>query len=91
MSSIHQRFRDTPGFTTNRTIKGKALPGAPIPPGQEQYKFHEEDSAENIVFTGEVIGDRPIIKGGTIEKLVERLTYEKYPGKEIQKNKKSIS
>jgi hypothetical protein len=33
-----------------------------------------------LIFTGEKINGRPVIKGGNIEKLVERLTYEKYNG-----------
>lgn len=40
-----------------------------------------------LVFTGEMLNGRPVIKGGNIEKLVERLTYEKYNGK-LQKLKK---
>jgi len=43
--------------------------------GAQEYEIEEEDG---LVFTGEVANGRPIIKGGRIEKLVERLTYTKY-------------
>ena len=45
------------------------------------FRFAEEDSEENIVFEDnrDRSGtDTPIIKGGTLVKLVERLTYHMY-------------
>jgi hypothetical protein len=43
------------------------------------YLFYAKDSPNNILV--EENGDDVIIKAGTLAKLVERLTYEKYPGK----------
>jgi len=44
------------------------------------YPFDEPDSEANLVFTPETANQpRPVVKGGTLEKLVQRLTYEKYP------------
>lgn len=37
-----------------------------------------EQDEPGLIFTGELENGRPVIKGGSIEKLVERLTYEKY-------------
>lgn len=49
-------------------------------------RFAEEDSDETILFDdpeGEksITGPGPLIKAGTIHKLVERLTYHEYAGK----------
>ena len=41
------------------------------------YKFYEKDSSKNIII--EDYEDRVVIKAGNIYKLVERLTFEKYP------------
>eukprot|EP01102_Stenamoeba_stenopodia_P014624 TRINITY_DN4881_c0_g1_i2.p1 TRINITY_DN4881_c0_g1~~TRINITY_DN4881_c0_g1_i2.p1 ORF type:complete len:1169 (+),score=349.70 TRINITY_DN4881_c0_g1_i2:173-3679(+) len=43
----------------------------------EGYRFGEKDSDDNIVFSKE--GAENAVKGGTIEKLIERLTHDKYP------------
>lgn len=48
-------------------------------------RFADEDSAETILFDdpeGEksITGPGPLIKAGTIHKLVERLTYHEYAG-----------
>jgi len=49
------------------------------------YPFDEPDSEENLVFLPETANQpKPVIKGGTLEKLVQRLTYEKYPGTKIR-------
>ncbi|KAM9294164.1 son of sevenless homolog 2 isoform 2-T2 [Gastrophryne carolinensis] len=49
-------------------------------PSQDVYRFGEEDSEENIVFEDNVQsrGGIPIIKAGTVVKLIERLTYHMY-------------
>ncbi|MEE6492316.1 hypothetical protein FKM82_016544 [Ascaphus truei] len=49
-------------------------------PTPEVYCFVEEDSEENIVFEDNVQSRSgiPIIKGGTVVKLIERLTYHMY-------------
>ena len=49
------------------------------------HSFAEEDSDETILFDdpeGEksITGPGPLIKAGTIHKLVERLTYHEYAG-----------
>jgi hypothetical protein len=49
--------------------------------GQTDYPFNEEDSEKNLIFTPETVNQpRPSVKAGKLEKLIERLTYEKYPG-----------
>ncbi|XP_068107916.1 son of sevenless homolog 2-like [Hyperolius riggenbachi] len=49
-------------------------------PSPDVYCFVEEDSEENIVFKENVQsrGGIPIIKGGTVVKLIESLTYHMY-------------
>jgi len=48
---------------------------------QADYPFDEEDSEHNIIFTPETADQsRPAVKAAKLEKLIERLTYEKYPG-----------
>ena len=44
------------------------------------FRFVEEDSEENIIFEGfdDSKGEIPIVKGGTLIKLVERLTHHTY-------------
>jgi son of sevenless-like protein len=44
------------------------------------YRFAVEDSENNIVFEDQPAapGESPLIKGGTLIKLVERLTYHMY-------------
>ena len=44
------------------------------------YKFYERDSPSNLNIENDESGTRVIIKGGTLTKLVERLTFEQYPG-----------
>ncbi|XP_068606790.1 son of sevenless homolog 1-like [Brachionichthys hirsutus] len=49
-------------------------------PGAEVYRFSEADSEENIVFEENVQSKSgiPIIKAGTVLKLIERLTFHMY-------------
>uniref|UniRef100_A0A8C5Q2C4 SOS Ras/Rho guanine nucleotide exchange factor 2 n=1 Tax=Leptobrachium leishanense TaxID=445787 RepID=A0A8C5Q2C4_9ANUR len=49
-------------------------------PSPDAYRFVEQDSEENIVFEDNVQSRSgiPIIKGGTVVKLIERLTYHMY-------------
>lgn len=49
-------------------------------PPPSLYRFAVEDSNDNIVFeeNQEASGESPLIKGGTLLKLVERLTYHMY-------------
>uniref|UniRef100_A0A915JI97 DH domain-containing protein n=1 Tax=Romanomermis culicivorax TaxID=13658 RepID=A0A915JI97_ROMCU len=50
-----------------------------ILPSVEQYRFAEKDSEENIVFEDYVSSSGlPIVRGATLPKLVERLTYNQY-------------
>lgn len=51
-------------------------------PGAEIYRFAEPDSEENVVFEENVQSQSgiPIIKAGTVLKLIERLTFHMYAG-----------
>lgn len=51
-------------------------------PSPSVYRFVVEDSEENIVFEDNLQSRNgiPIIKGGTVVKLIERLTYHMYAG-----------
>ena len=61
----------TPGdLTSSQNISGDFSPAAVT-------KIEDEPG---LLFTGELLNGRPVIKGGNIEKLVERLTFEKYNG-----------
>lgn len=51
-------------------------------PSPSAYRFAVEDSEENIVFEDNLQSRNgiPMIKGGTVVKLIERLTYHMYAG-----------
>lgn len=51
-------------------------------PSPNVYRFVVEDSEDNIVFEDNLQSRNgiPIIKGGTVVKLIERLTYHMYAG-----------
>ncbi|KAL6041549.1 Son of sevenless 1 [Balamuthia mandrillaris] len=47
---------------------------------QDGYRFYAKDEPGKNIVLEETATNRPVIKAGTLEKLVERLTYAKYPG-----------
>lgn len=55
-------------------------------PSADVYRFAEPDSEENIIFEENVQPKAgiPIIKAGTVIKLIERLTYHMYAGKKYE-------
>ena len=74
-SAVFKKFKDSPGFNTKRTLGNhNSLPKPPAAVVQEVYSFQEPDNESNLVI--ETINNKPQIKAGTIEKLVERLTHE---------------
>jgi len=44
------------------------------------YKFYDKDGEQNIIVEKQSGNGLDVIVAGTLPKLVERLTYEKYPG-----------
>lgn len=77
--TLHQKYMNRKGYCADKTLNGLVLPPPPPEPKPKVYTFSEPDSDSNILF-GEVGANKyPVIKAGTLEKLVERLTYEKYP------------
>ncbi|RXN36952.1 son of sevenless -like protein [Labeo rohita] len=54
-------------------------------PGAEVYRFAEPDSEENVVFEENVQSKSgiPIIKAGTVLKLIERLTFHMYAEQQV--------
>ena len=77
--TIKEKFQNRTGFNAEGILGNITLPPPPPAPKPKVYTFSEDDSEKNILFTGDVLDDRPVIKAATLEKLVERLTYEKYP------------
>ena len=76
------RFSGSKGFNTGKKIGQTELPPAPPLPKISTYTFNTPDSEDNIIIGDEGVSiDAPVtIKAGTLEKLVERLTYEHYFG-----------
>jgi hypothetical protein len=59
---------------------------APISDDNNQEFAGDDDEVEEegLVFAEERVHGRPVIKGGNIEKLVERLTFHKYNGEHFK-------
>ena len=72
--SLKEKFIGKNGFNPNGLHKMK-LPLPPPPPPKEVYTFQSEDLEENILY-----GNNNVVRAGTLEKLVERLTSEKVSG-----------
>jgi hypothetical protein len=52
-------------------------------PDARRFEFEEPDSDQTILFKENSKDFIPQIRGATLEKLIQRLTYEKYPGNAI--------
>ena len=72
--TLREKFINKAGFNPTGLHKMK-LPPPPPPPKEEVYTFSANDRDDNVLF-----GNNNTVKAGTLEKLVERLTSEKYPG-----------
>jgi hypothetical protein len=68
--------------TKHISLTFHTAPTTPISSDESNQEFAGEDEVEEegLVFAEERLHGRPVIKGGNIEKLVERLTYHKYNG-----------
>jgi len=69
-------------YALERVLMQEAFQGPELPPSLrltvEEYRFAAADSPDNILFEINDNGGIPLIKGGTVYKLVERLTFDKY-------------
>lgn len=69
-------------YALEKVLMQEAFQGPELPPSlrltEEEYRFAVPDSPENILFEINETGGIPLIKGGTVLKLVERLTFDKY-------------
>lgn len=69
-------------YALEKVLMQEAFQGPELPPSlrltEAEYRFAVPDSPENILFEINDMGGIPLIKGGTVIKLVERLTFDKY-------------
>lgn len=65
---------------TSSSVLNESLSDSGDFSGSIETSSETEEEEDGLVFTGEKVNGRPVIKGGNIEKLVERLTYAKYNG-----------
>lgn len=76
---VRLRYRSTFDRMLDQIVREEAANQELRLPSPEKYRFAEPDSPENLILEKSEAGSQvDLIKGGTVLKLVERLTYHKY-------------